>query len=72
MKESKTRRKPKSGGHVKDVRFIEVELGEDISAKQMVIDLGAGIELRVERSGIGLAAALIEHLRELRGQGGAV
>ena len=53
------------------MRFVEVDVAQSAPVRQMVVDLGDGVGLRVGMEGIGLAAALIEHLRELRGEGGA-
>ena len=53
------------------MRFIEVEVAQAAPVRQMVIDLGHGVELCVGMESIELAASLIEHLRELRSKGGA-
>jgi hypothetical protein len=55
---------PKRGqvGHVRDVRFAEVEI-EAPSGTRMVIELGGGLRLLIaDDSGVELAARLINAL----------
>ena len=57
-------------GHVKDVRFVEVEFAAPAGSR-MIIELDGGVRLMLaDRGAIPLAAGLIEHLRS-SGKAGA-